>query len=239
MPFFTYYGGKHRAAKHYPPPAYDVIVEPFAGAAGYSVNHHKRQVILCDLDPTLTETWRYLIGATPQEILALPDLEPDQTTLDLDVPLGARHLIGWWLNKGSAQPKLRPSTFMRDHPAGGPYWGQRIRERIAAQVPAIRHWIVVDGDYSTLPDLHATWFIDPPYQRAGKFYRHGSADIDYIALADWCRSRPGQQIVCEADDADWLPFTPLTRIDGTEGRQKTARARLEVVYLGTALEAAA
>ncbi len=33
-PFFCYFGGKWRAAPHYPTPKHAEIVEPFAGAAG-------------------------------------------------------------------------------------------------------------------------------------------------------------------------------------------------------------
>jgi hypothetical protein len=30
-PFFSFYGGKWRIARHYPTPKYDIIIEPFAG----------------------------------------------------------------------------------------------------------------------------------------------------------------------------------------------------------------
>lgn len=232
MPFFTFYGGKYRAAKHYPAPTHDVIVEPFAGSAGYSINHYGREVRLFDLDPVIVETWRYLLSSTPEDIAALPDLEPGQTTDDLDLPLGARYLIGWWLNKGSAQPKKRPSTFMLKHAAGAPYWGESIRERIARQLPLISHWTVTQASYADVPNVEATWFIDPPYQKAGRHYRCGSRAIDFAELAEWSKARRGQRIVCEADDADWLPFRPLVSIDGTEGRQKAARARMEVIWTG-------
>lgn len=231
-PFFTFYGGKWRVAPLYPVPQHEVVVEPFAGSAGYSVRHSARRVILNDLDPIIAGTWRYLIGASEAEILALPDLEPGQTVDDLTVPQEARWLIGWWLNKGSATPKRRPSTFMLQHAAGAPYWGQSIRERIAGQLAGIRHWTVVEGDYRDLPLDPATWFVDPPYQRAGSHYRFGSSLIEFSRLADWCRDLPGQALVCEADDADWLPFRALTEIDGTEGRQKRNRARVEVLYVG-------
>lgn len=36
-PFWRYYGGKYRAAPRYPVPLHRTIVEPFAGAAGYSL----------------------------------------------------------------------------------------------------------------------------------------------------------------------------------------------------------
>jgi len=230
LPFFTFYGGKNRAARHYPEPARDLIVEPFAGSAGYSLNYPDRQVLLRDADPVIVATWQYLLGASAADILGLPDLQPGQTTDDLDVPPGARHLIGWWLNKGSATPKRKPSTFMLRYPQGGPYWGPGIRARIARQLPCIWHWRVECASWESAPDLDACWFIDPPYQRAGKHYRHDSDGIDYRKLAEWTRTRRGQVIACEADAADWLPFRPLVAIDGMEGRQKKTRARMEMIW---------
>jgi len=80
-------------------------------------------------------------------------------------------------------------------------------------------WRVIEGDYSEAPDIEATWFVDPPYHvsgaRASKAergrvrYPNGADDIDYPALARWCRSRRGQVIVCEQPGADWLPFRAL------------------------------
>lgn len=230
LPFFTFYGGKNRAAPHYPEPVHDLIVEPFAGSAGYAMNHPERQVLLRDLDPVIVGTWQYLLNATPEQVLALPDLEPGQTTRDLDVPDGARWLIGWWLAKGTTHPQLRPSTFALRHPRGGPYWGERIRERIARQMEHVRHWRVELGSWEDSPDAVATWYIDPPYRDVRRTYRHGSGAIDYSALAQWCRERRGQVIVCEADAADWLPFRELVAIDGMEGRQKVSRARMEVIW---------
>lgn len=229
-PFFTYYGGKWRVAPKYPAPRHGRIFEPFGGSAGYSLRYPELDVWINDTDPNVWQTWAYLMSATAEEILALPDLEPGQTTDDLDLPVGARLLIGWWLNKGSAAPKKRPSSFMLKHAAGAPYWGQSIRERIASQLPAIEHWTITAYDYEELPNWPATWFIDPPYVGAGKYYRHGSAGIDFARLARWCHARHGQVIACEADDADWLPFEPLVEIDGTEGRQKVNRARTEVIW---------
>lgn len=230
MPFFTFYGGKHRAARHYPAPQHSLIVEPFAGSAGYSLNYADRQVLLRDVDPVIVGTWQYLLNATTDQINALPDLQPGQTVDDVDVPEAARWLIGWWLNKGSASPKRRPSTFALQYPQGGPYWGPRIRERICSQLEHVRHWQVQLGRYWTSPDVAATWYVDPPYQRAGQHYRHGATGIDYQALAGWVKQRRGQVIACETDGADWLPFRPLVVIDGTEGRQKVNRARMELVW---------
>lgn len=230
LPFFTFYGGKYRVSPKYPAPRLGTIIEPFAGSAGYSVNHPAAAVWLNDSDPVITGTWDYLIRATEREILELPDLEAGQTTDDLGVPQEAKWLIGWWLNKGSAVPKKRASTFMLKHPKGAPYWSQGIRERIARQLPRIRHWKVTTGDYRELPDVEATWFIDPPYAQGGQYYRHGRSGIDYEKLGAWTLARCGQVIACEADQAAWLPFRPLALMDSNEGGQKRQRAVMEVVW---------
>lgn len=230
LPFFTFYGGKNRAAKHYPEPSHSLIIEPFAGSAGYAMRYPDRQVLLRDMDSIVIGTWQYLISVSERDILALPDITAGQTVQDLPVCQEARWLIGWWLNKGSAQPKRKPSSFMLNYPQGGPYWGERVRTRIAAQLPAIRHWKAEQGDYKSCPNASATWFIDPPYELHGRHYRHSSSGIDYLSLAAWCRSRRGQVLVCEADDAAWLPFSPLIGIDGNEGRQKKNRARVEALW---------
>lgn len=230
LPFFTFYGGKNRAAKHYPPPEYDLIVEPFAGSAGYAMNYPDKRVLLIDLDPAIVGTWDYLIHVSAAEIEALPDIAPGQTVDDLSLPQEAKWLIGWWLNKGSAQPKRRLSTFAANYPQGGPYWGPRVKERIVRQLGGIRHWQVALGGYETAPDATATWFVDPPYSKAGCYYKYGSKGISYGDLADWCRARSGQVLVCEADDAAWLPFRPLTLIDSMEGKQIVSRSRVEVLW---------
>jgi hypothetical protein len=124
-------------------------------------------------------------------------------------------------------------TKVRAYPVGGPYWGSVVRYRLARQVSQIRHWQVSLGSYADAPDVHGTWFIDPPYQFYGSYYRYGSAGIDYPKLGAWCRERTGQVLVCEADGADWLPFRPLAQMNGTEGRQKTRPARMELVWTNT------
>ena len=62
-PFWCYFGGKWRAAPHYPAPIHSTIVEPFAGAAGYSTRYPDRQVVLIDKDPVIVGLWRYLTRA--------------------------------------------------------------------------------------------------------------------------------------------------------------------------------
>ena len=219
-PFFGYYGGKWRdALKNYPQPRFNTIVEPFAGSAGYALRYPHLKVILCELDPILFGVWKYLIRVKPREILAIPDLALDGSVDDLHICEEAKWLVGFWLNRGVSRPRKRPSRWMRDKIRPGSFWGDRVRHTIASQVKAIRHWRVYYRSYENCPTTTAaTWFIDPPYQKAGRHYAHGAEAVNYGHLADWCRSRKGQVIVCENHGAKWLPFK-------TVGAMKTTRAR--------------
>lgn len=236
-PFFTYYGGKWRSAPRYPAPRHRTIVEPFAGSAGYAVRYNAPRVLLVDKDPAVVGTWRYLVGASAEEIMRLPDLEPGETVHDLAVPAEARNLIGWWLNPGSKAPCNVPSAWMRSGINPGSFWGEKVRARIAAQVGSIRHWEVREGSYEELDtDLLATWFVDPPYQvSGGRHYKFCS--VDYRRLGDWCRSLIGQVIVCEGPGADWLPFEHAFDALGTPGKRRgrTGLSR-EFVWYGPAEE---
>lgn len=222
-PFFGYYGGKWRdAIKLYPPPNHDTIIEPFAGSAGYALRYASHKIILCELDPALAEVWRYLQKAKPAEILALPDVPPGGTVDDLNICPEARWLIGFWLNRGVSAPRKRPSKWMRDGIRPGSFWGQKVRERIANQVNAIRHWEILNRSYTDCPTpKNATYFIDPPYQAAGSHYRFGSDLIDYDALSRWCKKLHGQVIVCENEGATWLPFRELASVKTTRAQRRS------------------
>lgn len=231
-PFFGYYGGKWRdAIRHYPPPEHARIIEPFAGSAGYALRYHDRAVTLCEIDPVVAAVWRYLIKVKPREIRSIPDLGTDCTIDDLRVCEEAKWLVGFWLNRATASPRRSPSKWMREGIRPGSFWGSRVRETIACQVEAIRHWKVYQCSFEECPTTSgkATWFIDPPYQTAGKHYRFGSDGIEYDGLAAWCRRRPGQVIVCENAGATWLPFSDLGDVKTT----RTNRRSREVVWLSS------
>lgn len=225
-PFFPFYGGKWRAAKLYPPPT-GLVVEPFAGSAGYSVYHGVPRAMLVERDEAIAGVWRYLMGVSSGEIDRLPDIQSGQTVADLRICTEARWLVGFWINPASATPHLTPSRWMRQYlagykwPTGGSqlFWGPRVRRRLSAQVDMIRGWRVIEGDYSKAPDVSATWFIDPPYEGpAGNCYRHH--DVDRPALAKWAKRRRGQRIVCESAGATWLPFEPLATVKATAGKRR-------------------
>ena len=229
QPFISYYGGKWRSAPRYPSPSHHRIVEPFAGAAGYSVRHHRHDVVLVEKNPIVAGLWRWLIAAGPDQVRRLPllPLDGSRTLDDFDLEPAERALIGFWLNKGAVHPGRSPSSWMRSGIRPNSYWGETIRERVASQVEAISHWTVVEGDYSDVETREATWFVDPPYEQAGSLYSFSSKHIDFAELASWCRTRPGQVLVCENRGADWLPFVPFLNAKatpGSRGRSYSAEA---------------
>ena len=218
QPFWRYYGGKFRAAPWYPAPEHETIVEPFAGAAGYACRYPDRNVLLIDANPIVCSVWRYLIAATAEEILRLPDIPAGGTVDDMNVCQEARWLAGFWCGNGKEAPGKRPSTYakiqMHKGYVGG--WTLKTRRRISRQVQSIRHWRVMEGDYTCAPDIDATWFVDPPYNnRAGSYYSQQPRCFD--ALGSWCKERAGLTIVCENKGATWLPFQDLRNLHNRKG----------------------
>lgn len=222
--FFSFYGSKWRMAPRYPKPVHSTVIEPFAGSAGYALRHFDRDVILVEKDPLIASLWHWLIHVPSSEIRALP--EHVECVDDMKSSQEAKWLVGFWLNQGSAQPKR---SLSKSKSFKGGTWGLVLRERIASQVDRIRHWTVREGDYSKAPDLTATWFVDPPYQGAGVYYRKSSKDIDFAALGAWCRTRVGQVIVCENEGADWLPFRTLGSFAAASSRG-VAKRSAEVIW---------
>ena len=209
-PFFHYYGSKFNLAIRYPKPEHNVVVEAFAGSAGYSVRYAVKHSILFDADPIIIGVWNYLINADTKRILSLPDIKECVDEVP-DLVEAERHLIGFWLNASVVSPCKRPSSWMRGGLKPNAFWGPYIRQRIANQLDAIRGWKAINIDCLSVgnEDTHtpATWFVDPPYMDGGSHYRYNN--VDYKKLATWCNTRCGLVIVCERGLANWLPFTPI------------------------------
>lgn len=232
QPFFTFYGGKWRIARRYPPPTHPTIIEPFAGAAGYALTYYDRRVVLNEANARIAALWRWLVRVTAVELLSLPDVPHDGTVDDLGVHQEARDLIGFWCNKSCALPATRPSSWMRSGRYANQFWGPAIRERLARQAGAISHWVIREGSYLKLELERASWFVDPPYQvpadtpkrcfPAGARYSPSARKINFEHLGRWCRALPGQVIVCEHPRATWLPFESLTVAKGL--RRESAEA---------------
>ena len=228
-PMLKYFGSKWRLSLKLPPPAHEQLVEPFAGGAGYSHRYGAgRRVLLYDVDPRVVAVWRYLVGASEREILRLPDVGLDDSLDDFKLCEEARLFIGYWLGVLSAD-KVVGRMQRRYLGKGGMQWSATVRTRTAAQLQHIRRWRAVEGSYETARVRggggSATWMVDPPYERLGKYYdeRH----IDYAELGKWCKQLRGQVMVTEQLGAKWLPFRHLATYRSAWGHSTT-----EVVWYG-------
>ena len=145
-------------------------------------------------------------SASSNDILGLPEFD-DGEKIDnkcRNLSDEERWLIGFSVNQGSQRPKYTAGRMNFN------YW-KVDKRRIARDLYKIKHWKFVLGEYNSICNIKATWFIDPPYQ-SQHLYVHN--DIDYDELKDWCNERVGQTIVCENSKATWLNFSSLTSLHG-------------------------
>lgn len=202
---WSYYGSKSKIVDCYPPPKYGKIIEPFAGSARYALKYWDRDVLLIDKYETIATLWKWLQTQTPNDILGLPNMGKGEDLRIVDIPTEAKYLIGFCINRGSIAPKNIASGFNR--------WNED-KKRIAGELHKIKHWEIRQGSYADLENETATWFIDPPYQFGGEYYKESSKILNFKNLAKWCNSRNGQVIVCENTKADWLPFSTMIGFSG-------------------------
>jgi len=207
---WSYYGTKKRIAKHYPLPRHEQIIEPFCGAAQYSLydRNWENDVWLNDKYVVVYKLWKWLIeSATKSGILSLPDMEAGDKVDSYDLSEEERYLIGFCINSGSSQPKKTVAKYNS--------WN-KTKTDIANNIHKIKHWKITNLSYDDIENVRATWFIDPPYQYGGQWY-HSSVDnkkIDFKNLSCYCSERLGQTIVCENSKADWMDFQPLVEMKG-------------------------
>lgn len=229
-PLWSYYGSKWRGAKHYGPPRHDLVTEPFAGSACYSLFHEHPRVRLYDRSDDVCHCWDFLTHCSEEDIRRIPDgFERSEDWAEL--PDGPRQLVFWnvkyadarvfkalpewylhFCRTGEKTGPMRKKDFYAD---GRPrdnrsqrYWGHRMKCRLISALPLIRGWTIERASYEDIPLETSHWFVDPPYQgQPGKRYPHNR--LDHAHLAEWCRNLPGPVDVCERDGADWLPFEPL------------------------------
>ena len=212
---FPYFGRKARIAALYPAPIYDTVVEPFAGSLSWSLHHRPKRVLAIEADERVVQLWREIMedpagfGERPAPVLG-------ETTSDLFAKLCtySEHSL-------TSESLKVTSRMLRDY--------RSLCRRAAVDgVWAASALDISHGSYLDLPDIEATWFIDPPYQRANRRgYREGASGIDFDQLGEWCKSRRGLVIVCELEGADWLPFDPLVSVATHRGATSS-----EVIWLG-------
>lgn len=227
-PFFSYFGSKYRLSKKYKSPSKNILIEPFAGSACYALHYPNKQVKLYDKYEVICGIWDYLIHASEKEILDLPMIDFDKSVEDYAICQEAKWLIGFWLMTASTKPGFRAtSRSIKAFESNRRLylWIIENRYKIANQVQYIRHWTIENKSYEEIKNEDATWFIDPPYQQAGKSYKESSKNINFDHLGVWCKSRHGEVIVCENEGSTWLPFESFSNI--VNARRKQTK---EVVY---------
>jgi site-specific DNA-adenine methylase len=215
---FSYYGSKSKIVNYYPPPKHKLIIEPFAGSARYSLKYWRNDILLVDKYPVVIEVWKYLQQCTPADILKLPkpligdDLRKYEQLSEIE-----KKFMGFIVQAAQGKPAntvTKMSAFYANT--------SDIRDQIAGELYKIKHWVIMQGCYKDIPNDTCTWFIDPPYQYGGQHqYKFNNKSINFEHLAEWCKTRNGQAIVCENTKADWMPFKPMVELQGAANTNTT------------------
>lgn len=217
---FSYYGSKSKVVDLYPSPKFGKIIEPFAGSARYSLKYFDRDVLLVDKYQVVVDVWHYLQQASVKDIDGLPKITAGKDIREYKLSNGEQLLLSFLTAKGQANPQYIVSSFAVHIGEGRKENAYQYQLNfIKNNLFKIRHWKIVCGDYQEIENQEACWFIDPPYQEGGRYYKFNV--IDYSILSSWCQSRDGQIIVCENTKATWLPFYPMRQIQGARSTMTT------------------
>jgi len=129
--------------------------------------------------------WNWLINEASSElILKHKDFFAGQDISQIDLDKAHKDLIGFCINRGSIVPKSIVQKWSCQV-ASKPNWASTTAfslQRIAKLLPEIKHWKTQIGDYKNLPDIEATWFIDPPYQFGGEHYSVNGIDYSELGI---------------------------------------------------------
>ena len=217
---FSYYGGKSKIIKHYPKPLFQTIIEPFAGSARYALEFGQdKEVWLNDKYDVIYKIWKYLVNATPEQINSLPNLKKGDDLRNFNLSEEERYLLGFSVGNGRAVPSHTVTSFgdKTSYPKEDSRWRPNstwtlTKNRILKNLQLIKNWKITNLDYREMENVKGTYFIDPPYENGGNLYVENK--INFQELANWCKTRKGQIIVCENTKASWLPFRPLIEMRG-------------------------
>jgi hypothetical protein len=213
---WSYYGAKTNVIDHYPPPKEDKIIEPFAGTARYALKYFEKDVLIVDKYDVVINIWKWLQKCSKKDVLSLPNMKfrehVDDYTFDC---IEAKQLMGFIIGFMTESPRKSATIRMQQRPNTINF----TLNRISNNLHKIRHWEIRHGSFEDIKNEKATWFIDPPYVQGGQVYKCSNKNLDYLKLAQWCKSREGQTIVCEKHGANWLNFKPITTQKTRFGRQ--------------------
>ncbi len=233
-PLFKWFGSKWQAAKRYPAPRHEVIGEPFAGSAGYSLNYCDKRVLIWEEDPNLKRLWKWLIdSATDKDILEIPVGLPVGTFIpDIGLSHGQALLLKHWQRTNNVGDNFTISPW--GHLPG--QWTANTRARVADEVYAVKHWEICPP--IDMVDLPATWFIDPPYLYNYR-YRSTLEPFSHSQLEKFVQTISPKSLVicCEAVEKGtgriptYLPFKPSHRSVTSRRKPTQSHHSSEVVYV--------
>ncbi len=201
---FSYYGSKSKIVHLYPPPKHSKIIEPFAGSARYALKYFDREILLMDKDEKIVNLWKWLQQCSINDLTKLPKLKEGDNLDNYELSEGQKLFLSFCVNEGNTGGRKTVTK------RASPKVEFKINETKKI-LTRIKHWEIKLGSYDEIENVEATWFIDPPYQFGGEYYKYSSKQIVFSELAEWCKTRNGQTIVCENMKADWLPFKPLKK----------------------------
>jgi len=194
-----YFGSKKSLAKLYPLPVHDTIIEAFSGMANYSQLYYERNVVLYDINRQICGIWRYLIDASPKDVLSLPKVKQiDRIDNYKSLCSAERDIIGFMVSRGNVRPS-RSWKITKSHCI----YTQNTIKRLSELSRNIKHWKVYNESYTSIEKQTATYFIDPPYQSGGRWYV-GCKHFDHEKLVEWIKTLTGQIIVCENTASTWI-----------------------------------
>lgn len=230
-PLFKWFGSKWSSAKRYVQPLEgSLIIEPFAGGAGYSLNHSEHDVIIWDENTQLQELWSWLINdAKQRDVLDIPiNLPVGTDILSLGLSRGQSLLLKHW-QRTNTQGKCFTISPWGNKPG---QWTANTRARIAEEIEGIKHWKFQKPSWTET----ATWFIDPPYLYN---YRYGYNDFDHAELARAIQTLPNDSLViaCEAtckktgQIPDYLPFVENHKQVTSRRKATNSHHSNELVYV--------